>query len=621
MHGGDIVVDQQPLRVQESGVATSGDWLSYGAHLKINKFLFERGLVVIKYVPPYEKTSLLEQEPDKGFILGGRTLVCSDLTKLKAANYKKSHALYLKLVGNDSILTPGADVPVIVNKRRREEVFFPLYVRDHNAQSVGFYIYPRISGKATHTDEQRPVRFNHFVTAVCMLGSSLVGIDQRENELSLIKHGLDTALFTDQRITAVEYREELCSYEKAVFVEFEHLLSMARHLSEDSGGKTFLVHMPGFDYLLFAADLVAAGQMTLGAFEQLSHIIIERSAVYKQKLESIFQKNPLSRSTDLLIQSPFENIFGSYDEYFESVTSVYDKIRACLNCDFPELGNIKDNQRDLVEKCLEKLVGNTKNSSHRAVWADVLSALDSTKRPCTMEELLRLANAVMVAYASRGYRADQTCSILPITEKQIQVAHEELPILRMNDKHTRDGDGYYSDTCYVAYVDTMITYKCSDDALEVSNAAVKKDATKRGLPFYFNRRGSEMTKLIEESNILSLAHQNIGSTLSAVSLESVLQSNEPVVSPVVSLVVPNLVSIDTIALGETMAYPEPRMLIFSACNAREERKPLSSVMFRAISNLFSRQLARTRLYPKESGTEGGLDVSVPRVGRSFIKAK
>ncbi len=536
MRGDDIMVNQQPVQVPEGTVhavattaTSSSNWLPYGRYLKINERLFEdAGLVVVQYVPSHEKKSLSEQSPKDGFILGGRTLLLSKFTYKIGQKPSKAYTLHLKLVGDSSEPTLGTNFSIISTKEHRKEVFFPLVVQNREGHHIGFYIYPRISGTAADTyRDLKTIRFNRFVTAVCMLGSSLVGIDQRDNELSLIKHGLDTVLFIDQCITAVEYREGICPYEEALFMEFGHVLSMASHLAADSGEKTFLVHLPGFDYLLFAADLVTAGQMTLGAFEQLSHIIIERSAVYKKKLNEIFQESPLSRSTTLLMQSPFENIFGSYNEYFEDAGSVYDRILACLDVELSKSDDIKDNQRNLVEYCLEKLISNAKNSDHQVVWQDILSTRDPAKRPSTMEDLLRLANAMMLANGSRGQAQDKTCSILPITEKQIQVAYdEELDIPGMNARHPAEKDVHYSSFFHITHVDSMTTYRSPSDALELSCTGTK-DATKRGLPFYFNRYGgaSDIRTLIREKDVLGVAHRNVGNTGEALSLESVLNSN------------------------------------------------------------------------------------------------
>jgi len=174
-------------------------------------------------------------------------------------------------------------------------------------------------------------------------------------------------------------------------------------------------------------------------------------------------------------QSPFENLFGLID--LENPTKC---ILSKLNLiDFIEKPCAEDAETILVSLCLLGLTTNKFNHDHRKIWGDFLKIADNN--PKNIEELFKIANTVIVAMGSKNKDNYDTCSILPLSEKQIQL------------QYTKNIGGSYPKVFNLSVFEPVITHS----------------PTTNGLLFYFSCKSTVLSTLILDKKLDYLAARNL----------------------------------------------------------------------------------------------------------------
>ena len=398
---------------------------------------------------------------------------------------------------------------VIANSTRREEVFFPLVVRN-NLQNLGFYVYPWLSTNNA-IDFQKFIfsGFKRFVTVGCMFGSTLKGIDQHGARLDLIKH--DIEFHPLQKIVTIEYSHSSNQYEEVMFNELEKLLMLINHLSDKSTPRQLYYHLPYYDYMLFGIELFIRGRMELAALEQFFKAIILKTVEHVNRIKEICKRHAIH----CIIRSPFENLFGRLK--FKGEDIKFHNIARMINEDpkkisivemiLPALGTLGEHTIDLsnesddlsgihskaqekllVHHCLKQLQENNLNIRHKQVWNDYIRILG--KEINTLDDLFRAANAIVVLLASQGEENYKVCSILPFSEKQIQVSYEAFC-----KKAAEQEPDKYPVIVNLTTIDAILAY----------------DHNRQGLLFYYGSSADSLNHLVTERDILTAAHANIAS--------------------------------------------------------------------------------------------------------------
>jgi hypothetical protein len=510
---------EQITKTEEKKSESALPWVKYEA-LAIQSDLFKRGILATKAYNYSPKTQLASSH---SFYLGSRNLSFPSKEEFnkRKAEVKKIKSLREALLPSSLKDTANAvrsaspvpantaemisqfvvqpmlenDQTVIFNTKRREEIFVPFVFDMPNDEAFGLYMCPWLSHNGKFTFKG----FNQFVVAGCMIGSRLKGLDDHGARFDLIKH--DIKFWDKQKITQIIFEQDANPYEEMLFFEFERLAYLMAKLSCERAGKNLYYHLPYYDYMLFGVELFIRGRMTLDALGQLFKIIFEQKDVHIEKIRDICKKYDIQ----VIIESPFENLFGQMDYQDKDESAIVSFVLKTIGLPFEELppqldaSKQKEAEKLLVHRCVELLQKHCIMSSHQQVWKDFVESIGIDKIN-NLEDLFKVANAIMIALAAKDKPHYAVCSLLPLSEKQIQVGYAKHSKSKLLSKK-------YPPIFNLTYVDPLVTYA----------------ATCKGLAFYFEDCREQVKKVIVDKDIglLQLAHQNIARLARGQKVESV----------------------------------------------------------------------------------------------------
>ncbi|KTD33967.1 hypothetical protein Lmor_1949 [Legionella moravica] len=459
-------------------------WLLFN-DLYINPLFFKRGLLLVSPTPNNDELVSDEQER---FVIKEREFIfhlpkTPSSQKPESRSFKKTYALMSSLITfaatRETVINPLAEKPVVLfNKRRRDEIFLPLLFGDTTDHAL--YLYPWIAKAKTPFSNFSG--FSQFVTAGCMFGASLQAITHDGETLELINHQI--RLRPGQVITSLHYDESTGNpYEHVLFSEFEKNCLIIKACAKDNEAKRLFYHLPSHDYMLFGIELFVRHQMTYDALDTFIKAVLAKKEFYKASLGALCHQHGI----EVTFQSPFDNLFGELD----SVTPT-ESLLEQLKINPYSLQRGEEQEENMVLYFLSQLSTNEINLEQRAVWQDFLNLEEKDQIPNTIEGLFKIANAVMVAMAARGKADYETCSLLPLSEKQIQL-HYAAYVDKWS-KHLPSEKNLYPQTVNLTTFDPVITYS----------------PTTTGLLFYFASNLKTLSTLLIDKKIIQHASRNIG---------------------------------------------------------------------------------------------------------------
>lgn len=523
----DINMEELLLERTDSGLAPA--WMPFN-ELEINRSLYEHGIVALRPCLGGFVSGSTDQLDEQHFFIGSNAENKRELsfkTRPKYPNKFSKDALLSitltqyaqkKIPVDTSLIERDTyehkkyrseqqrqeKIDIIVNCNRRSEIFSPFVLHDigHN-ENVGFYVYPWLTEDHGISRNFKFSGFTRFVTAGCMFGSILKGIDDKNGaELNLIKHNIK--FHSSQKIEKIAFNPKAPNaYEEVLFCELNKLLLFIDKLSEVDQPKQLYYHLPYYDYILFGMELFIRGRMTLSALDKFFQIIMHKRTAHIEKIVQMCTPHGIKS----IIESPFENLFGQVADF--NGTLIAESIFSALGFSDKESVELKDDDEDqnkqveerLVRYCLEKLKTNTINLKHQKVWGEAcieeffkdkdkdqedICRERTNRYAYTLDNLFKAANAVMIAVACYGELDYKTCSLLPVSEKQIQVGYAEF------HKRSRDTHSYPA-VFNITTIDPVFAY----------------DHSTKGSLFYFNSCQRPLTDLVTKMDILSQSHRNI----------------------------------------------------------------------------------------------------------------
>ena len=455
-------------------------WRCYRDDLEIHAPLLEKGILAVRTA--CMNPSQQSPSPNADFSLSSRILSFCNSKDITHAN--KTVTLLRNLTAfcePECTLNDENQYTVIHNKARREELFLPLVIKDSNGKQLGFYTYPWLSSNKTNVEF---LGFEEFVVAGCIFGSSLMAQDQNNLSFPLIKHGIK--FFPTQKILSIKCHLKIFGpYERMLFSEFEKQTLLMKKFEKKDKKIRLRYHLPYYDYILFGVELFGRGRISLVALNSFFEAVFIRKAQYEQEIRRICKIQDIS----VTIESPFENIFGTLPETKQYTKFIFEKLALSGEETEPQLDEkLQDeNEQKLVKHCSSQLITNIQREDHRQIWDSLIKI---QKTPLNnLEQLFKLANGVMIALACTGKKDYETCSLLPLSEKQIQLSFQKL---------NRELNNQYPAVVNLTTLDTLIAYDNNNDN---SNS---------GLLFYFSACQSTLNKLITKEKLLDRAHENIG---------------------------------------------------------------------------------------------------------------
>ena len=413
------------------------------------------------------------------FSLGGRKLIFTKKSEVKPhAKQSRTMAralndIYGKIDDYDS-----DDEEIIVNQERRQEIFYPL-------RGLGLYVYPWLSKTqmASREPENALASIRQFYMVGCMFGAEIYGTDVNANKIQLVKH--DIKLFPGQRIENVPYYPDSRNpYEYTLFKELENQTKLIEKISSREANKILCYHLPYYDYMLFGIELFMQGKMASVALVKFFKAIFFKQQDYRAKIQRICDRSGIA----VIIASPFENLFGPLEQKINP-KNILTKIGLNLDEEYKiaaasQSKEATEREAALVRNCLDKLRTNNHNELHRKVWNDFLIAAGNVEN---LEELFKTSNAVMLGIACQGRQDYETCTLLPITEKQITLSYEKIIRLIRHERYPG-----------VVNLTTM-------------EPVISHDEHSKGILFYFNARTQVLSETLIDKRLLDVAHKNLSS--------------------------------------------------------------------------------------------------------------
>ena len=405
---------------------TNDNQLKPTSSLVLNEHFYKRGILLVSSKDSKNKEIF---EEDDSFYLNDRRFYVSDkkqtANKLKPSpsEVKKALSLIAPLKKHtqfhDKDMTTFGDQFFLFNTRHREEIFLPILLPSKNSERSQFsmFLYPWL-GKRKKSFADSFNGFSNFVTAGCMFGSSLTAIDKRGQTFALIDHHLK--LSSDEKIADIQYKQEdSVAFEQVLFDQIEKQCAFINALSESSKPKQLIFHLPAYDYILFGTKLFLNGHLSKPQLDKLIKLCLLKKEEYIKTIEDLCSKYDIAVN----FVSPFDNLFGNLSaSRRDTLATVLSAVG--LDDDFFRTNTDRTKwDRLFVAKCLQMVVKNTYNLEQQAVWKDLLR-ISLENNTLQFESILNMANAVVIATAAKGKADYSTCSLLPITEKQIQIQYE-----------------------------------------------------------------------------------------------------------------------------------------------------------------------------------------------------
>ena len=445
-------------------------WTPYNddCRLLIHNDSFRRGWIVFKFA-----SAKIESNSDT-VTLNNRELKFHSIKKntTPIQNIQKPNNLLSTLtsfIEKSTGINPRLP-SYIINERRSEEVFFPLLLNNETSLHLWPWLGYNVNKKTK--DEFAFSGFEHYVTAGCLFGPILLGLNQKNHRFTLIKHHIE--LYPEEIINTVFIEgPSLSAYEEVLFHELKKLICFILQFSDKTKELSLSYHLPATDYMLFGIELFIRGKMTLGALSQFFDLILQQKNKHIEKIKKICPS-----SIKLKISSPFENLFDSaqpfsLNAFLKNLNIPIDETNSVSTID-PK----KINEKELVARCVQLLTTNTFNIEHQTTWKDFDTAIEQGKiKNDTIEDLFKIANAAFLAIAAKGKKDYKVCSLLPVSEKQIQVGYDS------SIKELSRSAISYPGIFFGTYLSTVVGYGINDS---------------RGLLFYFEHYPIESAKLINK---------------------------------------------------------------------------------------------------------------------------
>lgn len=450
-------------------------WSNY-KDLLINLDLLKKGLLVIK---PSSLTADNRLATKNSFVLNDRELSIESTTQ--SHNYAKATLLAVKKAKQllSKLQLNISDNIFVFNRKRREEIFLPLILDkdDHFA----CYVFPWINDSIKFEFNG----FKTFITCGCLFGSSLTAIDNFQQEFTFITH---QPLAPEQKIIALKYNTSTrIAYEEMLLLQLDRLCLIVTNFCTYDRPK-LIYHLPHYDYCLYGISLFIKNKLSYHDLSTFIQLIFTKMITLTKEIKYICD----SHEIEAMIQSPFDNLFGHLD----ITGNITDKLLQCLGllsdhfntpCSIQKEANTIEVQ--VVRTCLQKLRENTFDQAQKKIWSEFTEK--NLPEINNFECLFKVANAVMLGIATLDNKAYEACSLLPLTEKQIQLHYNSIisKFFKAKNLETFNAKPIFNFTM----IDTVISYS----------------ARNKGGLFYQDECQAALSELISDHKTLYCCYKNL----------------------------------------------------------------------------------------------------------------
>lgn len=452
------------------------EWISF-MNLSIHNGFFKKGIIVVSPRPEQEQPAIEPAiESETCFQIKNRTFEFASFTDTNSprdrhVRLKIKHLFdeLIQFAQKKSAASVGdkTNPPlVLVNKKRREEVFFPLIFTLGDKQQ-GLYLNPWTSHRFSGPFNG----FKRFVSAGCLFGANLQAITNDGLKIPLINH--EVQLKKGQIIERITLETEKNNpFELVQFSEFEKTCVLINLFSQ-TGERWLIYHLPVLDYMLFGINLYIHQCISEKALNVFFYHLFLKEKEYHHRLKTLAEAHGIK----ITINSPFDNLIKMKKDAPFTLTSFLTQL------------HLKEDtltEQTLVKQCIDLLTTHTIAPVHQQIWQDFIAI-----KPCeTLEDLFHVANTILLAEASKESLPFETCSVLPLSEKQIPIEYNQL----LKSWHKiEDKPLPYTETFNLTLFEPVITYS----------------AATTGLLFYFSAYLKSLAELFLKQPMMNIAAGNI----------------------------------------------------------------------------------------------------------------
>ncbi|EDV25684.1 uncharacterized protein TRIADDRAFT_56046 [Trichoplax adhaerens] len=316
----------------------------------------------------------------------------------------------------------------LITKDRRRDAYHPIaFLRDNKLigglyANFDRYVHPSLSEKVISIDE-KPIR--SIITAVCLYGYNLKGIDNCENQYPITSatHNLQQ----DQTIERIKLEcDEWHPYEKLIHQTLENMVPFFYVIGKGTM-PTLYFHLPIAEYIIVGLQLFLTNYMTRKAFDDYIDYITERSRKHRQWLDNYSSRYNIT----LITEAPISRLVLERNDEFclQRFMDGIDVPLSLLNGIDKESGNkIAEHvsQRCWIWLCESQV------EPYRSVWRYIKSQKDLH---CNEEELYNGYSLISLKYISyiaylacvkQMEKVGQVLMVQPLDEKQVSVAYKNL---------------------------------------------------------------------------------------------------------------------------------------------------------------------------------------------------
>lgn len=322
-----------------------------------------------------------------------------------------------------------------------KEVFLPFTLS--NSHNFNFHNHILYASTWPNTNCKINYNLQHFVTAMCLFGYALQGIDERNQFHPLLDPDYN---FDNIKIRDITALLDWHPYEQSMHSNIEKLfIFINNHVKEP----VFHIHLPYTDYLLKATLLFVKNVIDWHSFVKFLCLLTERCVNHIEVINDIARKYTISlyfnSPLDSLIEEEKEILFSIFkrkDQVGENSTTYLENIETSINevalqilnkLGFPTESYTKNkkmpfNPQKLEEMLVTTCFNNLKESSLGAklTWA-ILNQLSPI---LTISDLLGANNVAMISQVKYHFNTEKkhtinVCAVHTLEEKPIQQKYNE----------------------------------------------------------------------------------------------------------------------------------------------------------------------------------------------------
>jgi hypothetical protein len=233
------------------------------------------------------------------------------------------------------------DDSIYFENEENQDVFIPVTFQGTQGQPMQFYVSPSINNLVINQDFfEKFSGIRVFVTAGCLFGAALQGVDKKGSMFPMIQHKI-AFVEGDKIVTLDPIDDELHPYEIAQFNFIKDTLPLMESICDKNIQPRLVYHLPSLDYILSAIKLFIQNKISYEALLDFYNAVKVRSQTHVKRINAIFNDSKIV----LHLESPFANLLRDFLQE-ENYKIIWEEELS----EFNEKGDINENEIHVTVK-------------------------------------------------------------------------------------------------------------------------------------------------------------------------------------------------------------------------------------------------------------------------------